>query len=85
VICTGANPARGGPSTGRRSHGEEDRTRDAAATQRGTPDHGSVRRHSGMKSTRAATKAAPGGSSSGTRVWRSNASAAATASGAEMR
>jgi hypothetical protein len=55
----GVEPAEGGPSAWRRCRGEEDPTRDAAVTWRGTLDHGSTRRHSGTKSTRAATKAAP--------------------------
>jgi hypothetical protein len=56
----GVEPAEGGPSAWRRCRGEEDRTRGTTVTWRGTPDHGSARHHSGTKSTRAATKAAPG-------------------------
>jgi hypothetical protein len=56
----GAESAEGGPSACRCCRGEEDLTRGAAVTWRGTPDHRSARRHSGTKSTRAATKAAPG-------------------------
>jgi hypothetical protein len=55
-----AEPAEGRPSAWRRCRGEEDHMRGAMVTWRGTPDHGSARRHSRMKSTRAATKAAPG-------------------------
>jgi hypothetical protein len=42
-VKAGADPAGGGPSTWRRSRGEEDSTRGAAATRRGTPDHVSAR------------------------------------------
>jgi hypothetical protein len=59
-VEAGVESAEGGPSAWRRCRGEEDRTRGAAVTWRGTPDHGSARHHSGTKSTRAATKAAPG-------------------------
>jgi hypothetical protein len=59
-VEAGADSAEGGPSTWRRSCDKEDRTCGTVATRRGTPDHGSARRHSGMKSTWAATKAAPG-------------------------
>jgi hypothetical protein len=58
-VEAGAESAEGGPSAWRHCHGEEDRTRGATVTWRGTPDHGSARHHSGTKSTRAATKAAP--------------------------
>jgi hypothetical protein len=58
-VEVGAEPAEGGPSAWRRCRGEEDRTRGATVTWRGTPDHGSAWRHLGTKSTRAATKATP--------------------------
>jgi hypothetical protein len=57
-VEAGADPAGGSPSMERRSRGEEDHTHGVVATRRGTLDHGSARRHSGMKSTRAAMKAA---------------------------
>jgi hypothetical protein len=46
-VEAGADPVGGGPSMWRRSRGKEDSTRGATATRRGTPDHGSARRHSG--------------------------------------
>jgi hypothetical protein len=46
-VKAGADTAEGGPSAWRHSRGEEDSTRGAAVTWRGTPDHSSMRRHSG--------------------------------------
>jgi hypothetical protein len=46
-VEAGADLTRGRPSAWRRSRGEEDSTRGTTVTRRGTPDHGSARRHSG--------------------------------------
>jgi hypothetical protein len=57
-VKAGAEPAEGEPSAW--SAVAAKKTARAAVTWRGTPDHGSARWHSRTKSTRAATKAAPG-------------------------